>query len=117
MKKQFLFGLMSVMFLLITSCEKEDSVLRGRVTYKGAITGIEYKAANTAVYLMLGDADAVPYATVTTDSEGYYSFPNLWKAHWHVGSAITVNGFNYSGVAGTTAVDGKNVITLDLMLQ
>ncbi len=117
MSKQFLIGLISAVFLMTTSCEKEDSVLTGRVTYLGAITGIEYKAPNTTVYLMLGDPSATPYASTTTDSEGYYSFPNLWKAHWYISSEITVNGFNYSGTTGTTAVDGRNSVTLDLVME
>lgn len=118
MKNQFLISLMMAAFLLISAgCKKEESILTGRVTYKGAITGIVYKAPNVDVALFLGDPGGTPYAIVKTDSEGYYQFPNLWAAHWYIYSTITVNGFTYEGVTGTTAVDGKNVITLDLMLE
>ena len=117
MRKQFFYTLMAFIVLFVSSCKKEDSVLTGRVTYKGAITGIEYKAANTQVQLYLGDPSGSPFATVTTDSEGYYQFSGLWEAHWYIYSTITVNGFTYQGVTGTTAVDGRNAFNLDLLLE
>ena len=117
MRNQFIYALVAFVFLFVSSCQKEDSVVTGRITYKGAITGIEYKAANTQVQLYLGDPSGSPYATVNTDSEGYYQFSGLWQAHWYIYSAITVNGFTYQGVAGTTSVNGSNTVTLNLMLQ
>lgn len=101
---------------LITGCKKEESIITGRVTYKGAVTGIEYVASNVPVYLHLGSSTAEPYKTVFTDNDGYYQFNSLWKAHWYISSETTVNGFNYSGAKGTTSVDGKNIITLDLIM-
>lgn len=117
MRNQFIYALVAFVVMFVSSCQKEDSVLTGRVTYKGAITGIVYKAANTQVQLYLGDPSGSPFATVTTDSEGYYKFSGLWSAHWYIYSAITVNGLTYEGLKGTTSLDGKNTLTLDLMLE
>jgi hypothetical protein len=117
MRNQFIYALVAFVVMFISSCQKEDSVLTGRITYEGAITGIEYTAPNTTVQLYLGDPTGTPYATVTTDSEGYYQFSGLWEAHWYIYSTITVNGFTYQGVVGTTGLDGSNTVTLDLKME
>jgi hypothetical protein len=113
----FISSLLCFSMLFLNSCNKEESILTGRLTYKGAVTGIEYTAPNTTIYLHLGSPDAAPYSSVTTDSDGYYQFQGLWKAHWYISSSTTVNLINYSGSTGTTAIDGKNVITLNLMME
>lgn len=105
------------LMLLLTNCQKEESNLIGKIKYKGAVTGIEYVAANTEVKLRLGSADGSVHATVLTDSEGNYQFSYLWKAHWYISSEITVNGITYYGTTGTTQVDGDNVVTLNLLME
>jgi len=107
----------AIFITLLTSCEKEESILTGRLTYKGAISGIVYTAPNTPIYLYLGSPQGEPYKSVITDADGFFQFQGLWSAHWYIASTITVNGFNYSGVIGTTMIDGKNVVTLNLMME
>lgn len=109
--------MLSAIIFSLSSCQKEDSILTGRLTYKSAITGIEYFVPNTTVYLHLGSPDAAPYESTTTDADGYYQFHELWAAHWYISASATIDGLKYSGCVGTTAIDGKNVITLNLMME
>lgn len=114
--------LLSIVFVLLTmtilsGCEKEESIITGRLTYIGALSGIEYLVPNETIYLYLGSTSGQPYASVNTDAQGYFQFQRLWAAHWYIYSTVTVNGLTYQGVNGTTAVDGKNVVTLNLVMQ
>ena len=117
MRKSFFYSVLTILLLSLTNCKKEESNLIGRIKYKGAVTGIEYAAANTQVQLYLGSPSGEPYATVNTDAEGYYQFSGLWEAHWYIASQITVNGFTYTGTTGTTEVEGNNVVTLNLLME
>jgi hypothetical protein len=101
----------------LTSCSKEKSVLKGRVTYIGAITGTEYSAGNTTVYLYLNNTSGSPYETTTTDSDGYYEFYNLFEGIWYIYSETTVNGIDYWGTTVTSSVDGKNTVQLNLVME
>jgi hypothetical protein len=101
----------------LISCEKEDSIITGRLTYIGAFSGIEYTAPNTTIYLYLGTTNGSPYKTVTSDAQGFFQFHGLWSATWIIYANTTVNGIFYEGIASTTAVDGKNVVTLNLRMQ
>lgn len=117
MKSIFTYAFLAVLVLSLSACEKTESILNGRLTYKGAITGIEYVAANTEIQLYLGSLSGSPFKTITTDSEGYFQFQGLWAAEWHLYATTTVNGFNYQGTVVTTAINGVNVVTRDLMME
>lgn len=114
-----LFGVIGFIFLsLILGCKKEDSTLKGRITYKGKVSGIEYPASNARVNLYQGFTSGDPVATVTTDSDGYYVFNDLWEApKWVITGEITENGIKYTGNKETNSLTGKNTVTLDLLLE
>lgn len=117
MKSIFTYAFLAVLVLSLSACEKTESILTGRLTYKGAISGIEYVAENTEIKLHLGSLNGSPFKTITTDSDGYFQFQGLWAAEWHIYATTNVNGFNYQGTAFTTAINGVNVVTLDLMME
>jgi hypothetical protein len=115
--KALTFLLLSMACVHFTSCQKEDSVIEGRVSYIGAISGIEYLAPNARVNLYLGSISGKPSFSEVADANGEFRFDNLWDAEWYITSEYTVNGINYTGQAQTSKVNGENIVTLNLILQ
>jgi hypothetical protein len=109
--------ILSMTCVHFSSCNKEDSVIEGRVSYIGAISGIEYLAPNARVNLYLGSISGQPTSSEVADANGKFRFDNLWDAEWYITSEYTVNGINYTGQAQTSKVNGENIVTLNLLLQ
>lgn len=110
---------MLVVVAALTGCKKEDSIVQGKITYIGAISGIEYDANGAEVYLFMGAVGQTGshYRKVTADGNGNYAFPGLMDGPWSVYATITVNGITYVGQGGPVEVDGKNSKTLNLILE
>jgi hypothetical protein len=116
--KKIKFNLSIILFsLFIGACAKDDSVVSGRISYVGAISGIEYKGNGADVFLYYGsNTSGTPIQTTKANSEGDYSFSNLAEGMCSVKATIRVNAINYSGTS-SVYVSGKDLKTLNLKLQ
>lgn len=118
--KSLLFTFILIITTLL-SCKKDDdnSILSGKITYVGAISGIEYVADGAEVYLHLGSPGETSgqHMNTVTGSDGGYRFKELWQAHWYIYARVTVNGITYTGSTGTTSVNGSNDVTLNLKMN
>lgn len=120
MKKQYVFILISILFIgLITSCKKSDSVINGKVTYIGAISGITYDAVGANVQLHMGAVGQTggPSEITTTDANGNYNFSLLMDGNWTVSASITVNGIEYYGESQVISTNGSNSATANIVMN
>ncbi len=101
-----------------TSCKKEESTIKGQITYIGAITGIEYYADGAEVYLYYGTVDLDNSPTrIVADANGNFEFNNLTDGNWQIYAVITVNGLNYEGLTTIVYTTGDDIQIADLVLE
>lgn len=102
--------------VLLSSCTKDESELRGQITYIGAITGIEYYADGARVYLVNSTTDE-NYTSTTTDASGNYQFYPVPDGSYYIDAEITVNGIDYWELSSEFFVEKDDVKTVDLILK
>lgn len=112
--KKSLF-ILTLFVVLLSSCRKNDNKLSGKITYEGAITGIEYKASGAFVGLYIDqDLDFEVYST-TTDSEGNFTLYPVDKGDYYMYSSITVGGIEYFN-AQSISIVGNSISTRNMVL-
>ena len=104
---------------MMVSCKKSDSVINGKVTYIGAVSGIEYDADGADVQLHMGAIGQTgsPSEITTTDANGNYNFRFLSDGNWTISATITVNGINYYGESSVVMTDGSNSAVANIVMN
>jgi hypothetical protein len=108
--------ILTLFVALLSSCRKNDNKLSGTITYKGAITGIEYKANGAFVGLYIDQALDFEVYSTTTDSEGNYSLYPVDNGDYFMYSSITVAGILYENVR-SISIARNSISTRDLILE
>lgn len=120
MNKTFVLLTLSILFIgLISSCKKSDSVITGKVTYIGAVSGITYDADGADVQLHMGSVGQTgsPSEMTTTDANGNYNFNLLGDGNWTISASITVNGINYYGESQVVTTNGSNSVSANIVMN
>jgi hypothetical protein len=108
--------LLTLIIAVITGCRRNDNQLSGKLTYKGAITGIEYKANGAYIGLYIdSDLDFLVYSTFA-DSDGNYSFYPVDKGDYYVYSSITIAGILYEKLS-TVSIKANSTLNKNLLLE
>jgi hypothetical protein len=104
---------------LFSSCKKSDSVINGKVTYIGAVSGITYDADGADVQLHMGAVGQTggPSEITTTDANGNYNFRFLGDGNWTISASITVNGIYYYGESAVVMTNGSNSAVANIVMN
>ncbi len=108
-----------IILMLLTSlfsCKKEDknqSTVKGNITYISSITGGSYAASNATIEMLVNGSH---FATTTTDGSGNYVVNNVNDGSVTVNASGTYILLNYLGT-GSTTVKGKEQKTVSIVMH
>ena len=111
----FFFSVVLLLTTVFTACKKDQSTVKGTVSYTDKLTS-EKKVGNGAtVYLMTSDTKY--YDKTVADGQGNYSFTMVPDGSYHVEAELSTLLFDYSGKTETFSVKGDDEVTEDLIMS
>ncbi len=97
-----------------SSCKKDDSTVKGTVSYKNLIG--TYVADGATIYLMRPGSNDY-YQKTTTDSDGKYEFYPVDDGSYNLEGEYSDGILNYSGKSEEFNCEKDDIITFDLVLE
>jgi hypothetical protein len=104
--------------LAITSCTKNQNVLKGKITYKD-ITGVTSNAPAATVNVMSTDDKAgLSYTYQTkTGNDGSYAINQVADGEWYIYAVFAEDTLTYKGKSDLFKVKGDDEVVRDLTLN
>lgn len=104
--------------LTISSCTKNQNVIKGKITYKD-LTGLVSNAGNATVNVMsTEDKAGLSYSyTTKTGNDGSYSFNQVSDGEWYIYAVYSEDTLTYKGKSDLFKVKGDDEVVRDLTLN
>ena len=113
-----LFTLLVGCAFALSSCTKNQNVLKGKITYKDG-TGLVSNAAGATVnVLSTEDKAGLSYTYQTkTANDGSYSINQVSDGEWYIYAVFSEDTLTYKGKSDLFKVKGDDEIVRDLTLN
>ncbi len=100
--KKILF-ILGILMVLMTSCEKDDAVISGEVSYSLSGESTPVSSATVRLYKVKladdgkieGASDLHAIEEVSTNADGEYAFTDLKEGNYWITAVATINGQTY----------------------
>ena len=116
--KILLFGLLVISWFCVSSCDKYNSKITGKVFYTDIDDGINYPAARAVVTKMVQKNDSLHFVSaVFADANGEFLFDHTTKGTWILSGKFENDTIFYFGVSEEFTTNGENKVEQIIILK
>ncbi len=118
MKSFFNFALVGLLAASMGSCAKKDqNIIKGNITYIGAVTGSSFVGAGATVGLYTSQTSTTAISTTTADASGNYRFSPVLDGTWWVYAALEDDFGTFYDSQLSIFVEKEDIGTVNLVLR
>lgn len=116
--KPAVYYFLFVLFLFLSSCQKYESQIKGKVTYIALDDSSAYPAYGAVMEKLLIKNDKTEkISAVSVDTNGNYLFEYVTAGKWKIKGTFTSGDTIYEGISDPIQTNGEDVKTIDLILH
>ena len=116
--KKYIFWLTLISAFFVSSCDKYNSKITGKVFYVDANDNITYPASGAVITkLTLKNDSLYSISAVFANIEGDFLFEHQTKGNWKLSGKFEKDSVSYFGISEEVSTNGKDQIEQNIILK
>ncbi|MDX9889487.1 MAG: hypothetical protein RBT13_01440 [Bacteroidales bacterium] len=116
--KGWTYFFLSVLCLLLFSCQKYESQIKGTVSYISLDDTSEYLAKGAVLEkILITDKSEQKISAIKADTNGNFSFEYVTAGQWKINGTFMIDDVMYKGSSELIETNGEDIKHVDLILH